>query len=205
MALLKRLVAEADVVLENFKPGTLERLGLGYEALRAVNPDVVMLSTNALGSSGPWSRWLGYGPIVRCVSGIASLWRYPDDELGVRRADDDLPRPLRRARVRDGGAGGADPAPAHGGAARTSRVAQAELILNQLADVFLATSLGASDGDPARRGASTRAPATTSGASSRSRRRPVAGAAPRPRRPGRAASFATAASASPTVSCSTAS
>ena len=50
VALLKRLVAEADVVLENFKPGTLERLGLGYESLRAVNPDVVMLSTNALGS-----------------------------------------------------------------------------------------------------------------------------------------------------------
>ena len=81
VALLKRLVAEADVVLENFKPGTLERLGLGYETLRAVNPGVVMLSTNALGSSGPWSGWLGYGPIVRCVSGIAGLWRYPDDEL----------------------------------------------------------------------------------------------------------------------------
>ena len=80
-ALLKRLVAGADVVLENFKPGTLEKLGLGYESLRAVKPDVVMLSTNALGSTGPWSRWLGYGPIVRCVSGIASLWRYPDDEL----------------------------------------------------------------------------------------------------------------------------
>ena len=56
VALLKRLVAEADVVLENFKPGTLEKLGLGYESLRAVNPDVVMLSTNALGSTGPWSR-----------------------------------------------------------------------------------------------------------------------------------------------------
>ena len=82
VALLKRLVAGADVVLENFKPGTLEKLGLGYESLRAVKPDVVMLSTNALGSTGPWSRWLGYGPIVRCVSGIASLWRYPDDELG---------------------------------------------------------------------------------------------------------------------------
>ena len=76
-ALLKRLVAEADVVLENFKPGTLERLGLGYETLRAVNPGVVMLSTNALGSSGPWSGWLGYGPIVRCVSGIAASGAIP--------------------------------------------------------------------------------------------------------------------------------
>ena len=120
-ALLKRLVAEADVVLENFKPGTLEKLGLGYESLRAVKPDVVMLSTNALGSTGPWSRWLGYGPIVRCVSGIASLWRYPDDELGVRRADHDLPGPLRRACVRGDGAGGAHPQAPDGAPARTSR------------------------------------------------------------------------------------
>ena len=111
----------ADVVLENFKPGTLEKLGLGYESLRAVKPDIVMLSTNALGSTGPWSRWLGYGPIVRCVSGIASLWRYPEDELGVRRADHDLPGPLRRARVRDDGAGGADPAAPDGGRRATSR------------------------------------------------------------------------------------
>ena len=100
VALLKRLVAGADVVLENFKPGTLEKLGLGYESLRAVKPDIVMLSTNALGSTGPWSGWLGYGPIVRSVSGITSLWRYPEDELGLRRADHDLPGPLRRARVR---------------------------------------------------------------------------------------------------------
>ena len=113
VALLKRLVAEADVVLENFKPGTLERLGLGYESLRAVNPDVVMLSTNAFGSTGPWSGWLGYGPIVRCASGIASLWRYPGGRARLRRADDALPRPLRRTRVRHGGAGGPDPAPAH--------------------------------------------------------------------------------------------
>ena len=130
-------------MLENFKPGTLEKLGLGYESLRAVNPDLVMLSTNALGSTGPWSGWLGYGPIVRCVSGIASLWRYPEDELGVRRADHDLPRPLRRARVRDGGAGGADPARAGRRRGAYIESAQAEMIVNQLADVFLAASLGA--------------------------------------------------------------
>ena len=147
VALLKRLVAEADVVLENFKPGTLERLGLGYESLRAVNPDVVMLSTNAFGSTGPWSRWLGYGPIVRCASGIASLWRYPGDELafgepttlypdhyGARVcATAVLAALIRRRRTARGA---------------YLEVAQAELIVNQLADVFLATSLGERHGEP---------------------------------------------------------
>jgi crotonobetainyl-CoA:carnitine CoA-transferase CaiB-like acyl-CoA transferase len=146
VALLKRLVAGADVVLENFKPGTLEKLGLGHEALRAVNPSVVMLSTNALGSTGPWSRWLGYGPIVRCVSGIAGLWRYPDDELGFGEpttiypdhygarlcAAGVLAALVRRRRT----AGGA-----------YIESAQAEVIVNHLADVFAAASLGEWYGD----------------------------------------------------------
>ena len=146
VALLKRLVAGADVVLENFKPGTLEKLGLGYEALRAVKPDIVMLSTNALGSTGPWSRWLGYGPIVRCVSGIASLWRYPDDELafgepttiypdhyGARLCATTVLAALIRRRRTSVGA--------------YVESAQAEMIVNQLADVFLAASVGAGHGD----------------------------------------------------------
>ena len=147
VALLKRLVAGADVVLENFKPGTLEKLGLGYESLRAVKPDLVMLSTNALGSTGPWSRWLGYGPIVRCVSGITSLWRYPDDELGFGEpttiypdhygarvcAATVLAALIRRRRTAAGA---------------YIESAQAEMIVNQLADVFLAASLGASGDEP---------------------------------------------------------
>jgi crotonobetainyl-CoA:carnitine CoA-transferase CaiB-like acyl-CoA transferase len=142
VALLKRLVAESDVVLENFKPGTLEKLGLGYDSLRTAKPDLVMLSTNALGSTGPWSRWLGYGPIVRCVSGVAGLWRYPDDELGFGEpttiypdhygarvcATAVLAALIRRRRTAAG--------------ARIES-AQAEMIVNQFADVFLAASLGA--------------------------------------------------------------
>jgi crotonobetainyl-CoA:carnitine CoA-transferase CaiB-like acyl-CoA transferase len=147
VALLKRLVAGADVVLENFKPGTLEKLGLGYESLRAVKPDVVMLSTNALGSTGPWSRWLGYGPVVRCVSGITSLWRYPEAELGFGEpttiypdhygarvcASAVLAALIRRRRTAAGG---------------YIESAQAELIVNQLADVFLAASLGVRHDEP---------------------------------------------------------
>jgi crotonobetainyl-CoA:carnitine CoA-transferase CaiB-like acyl-CoA transferase len=76
----KRLVTISDVVLENFKPGTLENLGLGWDVLHALNPKLVMVSTSAMGSRGPWSTWMGYGPLVRCSSGLTELWRYPDLE-----------------------------------------------------------------------------------------------------------------------------
>jgi crotonobetainyl-CoA:carnitine CoA-transferase CaiB-like acyl-CoA transferase len=76
---VKRLVAESDVVLANFKPGTLEKLGLGPRALQEINPGIVIAGSSALGASGPWSGWMGYGPLVRCASGLTSLWRYPDD------------------------------------------------------------------------------------------------------------------------------
>ncbi|MFJ4828625.1 crotonase/enoyl-CoA hydratase family protein [Streptomyces sp. NPDC088747] len=76
--LFKRLVAESDVVLSNFKPGTLESLGLGYETLREINPRLVMADSSALGSSGPWSKRMGYGPLVRAATGLSDLWRYPD-------------------------------------------------------------------------------------------------------------------------------
>ena len=77
---IKRLVSEADALVANFKPGTLEKLGLGADELRRLNPRLVILAGSALGATGPWSSWMGYGPLVRCVSGLTSLWRYPEDE-----------------------------------------------------------------------------------------------------------------------------
>jgi crotonobetainyl-CoA:carnitine CoA-transferase CaiB-like acyl-CoA transferase len=77
---VRRLVARSDVVLANFKPGTLEKLGLGAQALREVNPGIVVAGSSALGATGPWSTWMGYGPLVRCASGLTSLWRYPGDD-----------------------------------------------------------------------------------------------------------------------------
>ncbi|MFC5746579.1 CaiB/BaiF CoA transferase family protein [Actinomadura rugatobispora] len=76
--LFTALAAESDLVLSNFKPGTLESLGLGYDTLAQVNPGIVMVTSSAMGSTGPWARWMGYGPLVRCASGLSSLWRYPD-------------------------------------------------------------------------------------------------------------------------------
>ena len=71
---------KSDVLLANFKPGTLEKLGLGAETLREINPRMIVVTGSALGESGPWSTWMGYGPLVRCVAGLTSLWRYPDDD-----------------------------------------------------------------------------------------------------------------------------
>ena len=77
--ILKRIISECDVVLSNFKPGTLERLGVGYQDLAAVNPGLIWMSASSVGHTGPWAQWLGYGPNVRCLSGVTNLWRYPDD------------------------------------------------------------------------------------------------------------------------------
>ncbi len=78
-ALLRRMVADADVMLSNFKPGTLESLGLGYEDLAQINPRLIAVESSAFGRTGPWSKRMGYGPLVRAAAGLTAMWRYPDD------------------------------------------------------------------------------------------------------------------------------
>jgi crotonobetainyl-CoA:carnitine CoA-transferase CaiB-like acyl-CoA transferase len=80
--LFLRLVAESDVVLTNFRPGTLEALGLGYDTLATVNPGIVLVDSSAFGPTGPWSRRLGYGPLVRASAGLTAQWRYPGESDG---------------------------------------------------------------------------------------------------------------------------
>jgi crotonobetainyl-CoA:carnitine CoA-transferase CaiB-like acyl-CoA transferase len=82
VAVFERFVAVSDVVLSNFKPGTMESLGLGYDRLSAINPGVVLVTSSAMGERGPWRNWMGYGPLVRCVSGLTSLWRDPGSAGG---------------------------------------------------------------------------------------------------------------------------
>lgn len=69
------LVRRADVVSSNFKPGTLERLGISYDELRAVNPRIVCVESSAFGDTGPWRTAMGYGPLVRAATGQTWLWR----------------------------------------------------------------------------------------------------------------------------------
>jgi crotonobetainyl-CoA:carnitine CoA-transferase CaiB-like acyl-CoA transferase len=81
-AIFLRLVASADVMLANFKPGTLESLGLGPAVLAAANPRLVMVESSAFGDTGPWSRRMGYGPLVRAATGLTDRWRYAGDAEG---------------------------------------------------------------------------------------------------------------------------
>ncbi|WP_077034893.1 CaiB/BaiF CoA-transferase family protein [Pelomonas sp. KK5] len=80
VALFKQLAAASDVVVSNFKPGTMESLGLGYEVLKAINPRLVFAVSSAFGATGPRSRSMGYGPLVRASAGLTALWRYPEIE-----------------------------------------------------------------------------------------------------------------------------
>jgi len=77
-AILRKLIAKADVVLENFRPGTMERLGFGYEALGALNPRLVYCSISGFGESGPEASRPGYDLIVQGESGVMDLTGFPD-------------------------------------------------------------------------------------------------------------------------------
>jgi crotonobetainyl-CoA:carnitine CoA-transferase CaiB-like acyl-CoA transferase len=75
----RRLAAEADVVIENFRPGVMERLGLGYEALRADNPDLVYASLSGFGDVGPYRDRSVYDTVMQAYGGIAANQADPDD------------------------------------------------------------------------------------------------------------------------------
>jgi benzylsuccinate CoA-transferase BbsF subunit len=77
-ALVARLAGWADIVADNFRPGVLDRWGLGYDRLRAVNPRVIMLSSSLYGADGPWSRLAGFGAQGAAAAGIHGLTGWPD-------------------------------------------------------------------------------------------------------------------------------
>lgn len=135
LAVFRKLVERSDVLLSNFKPGTLESLGLGPDELRKINPQIIVTACSAMGADGPWAQWMGYGPLVRCVTGLTSLWAYPDDagaygdvvtiypdHLAARVVDIAVLAALIRRKTLRRGA--------------YVECAQAEVIINALAEVF---------------------------------------------------------------------
>lgn len=72
-AALKRLVATADVLVENFRPGVMDRLGLGYDALKAVNPTLIYCAISGFGQTGPWAANPAYDQIIQGASGVMSI------------------------------------------------------------------------------------------------------------------------------------
>jgi crotonobetainyl-CoA:carnitine CoA-transferase CaiB-like acyl-CoA transferase len=76
--LVRRLVAESDMLLENFRPGTMERWGLGYEELSAINPGLIMIRVSGYGQTGPYASRAGYASIGEAMGGMRYLCGDPD-------------------------------------------------------------------------------------------------------------------------------
>ena len=76
--IVKRLVRDADVVVENYRPGTIEKWGLGYDVLRAINPRIVLVRITGYGQYGPNSQMPGFGTALEAYSGGAYMNGYPD-------------------------------------------------------------------------------------------------------------------------------
>ncbi|TDK95545.1 CoA transferase [Mycobacterium paragordonae] len=143
--IFRRLVAEADAVFANFKPGTLASLGFDYDTLAALNPRIVLAGSSAFGNTGPWSTRLGYGPLVRATTGATRAWTsddaptegtrhafydattiFPDHVVGRIAATLALAALIRRDR-----AGGRAVQGAH------VHISQAEVVVNQLDTLFV--------------------------------------------------------------------
>jgi len=77
-ALLKELVARSDILVENFQPGTMEKWGLGWDELSAVNPRLIMARISGFGQDGPYSGRPGFGRIANAFGGLSYLAGYPD-------------------------------------------------------------------------------------------------------------------------------
>lgn len=133
--LLHALARHADVVTENGSTGTMDSLGVGYEALSKTNPRIVLASSQLLGDHGAWADWIGYGPSTQPIGGLVHLWDYrdssepagstsifPDHLAGRLLAISALAAIFRRLRTGRG---------AH------ASVAQAEAVANMLGDLLL--------------------------------------------------------------------
>jgi crotonobetainyl-CoA:carnitine CoA-transferase CaiB-like acyl-CoA transferase len=90
VAVFKRMVEKADVVVENFRPGVLERLGIDYESLKAVNPATVLTSISGFGQDGPYAKRPGFDQIAQGMGGLMSVTGLPGQgpvRVGIPVAD----------------------------------------------------------------------------------------------------------------------
>jgi len=78
LELAKKLIAKSDIVMENFAAGVMDKMGLGYEVLRTIKPDIIMISLSGYGATGPESSYVSYGPPQVALGGMASLTGYKD-------------------------------------------------------------------------------------------------------------------------------
>jgi crotonobetainyl-CoA:carnitine CoA-transferase CaiB-like acyl-CoA transferase len=76
--IVRRMIPHCDVVVENFRPGTLEKWGLGYDQLSEINPGLILARISGFGQTGPYSGWPGYGVISEATSGLRYITGDPD-------------------------------------------------------------------------------------------------------------------------------
>ena len=81
--IVRQLAADADVVIQNFRPGVLDRLGLGYHDIAAINPDVIYVSLSGFGSVGPYRERSAYDAVIQAYAGIAASQADPEDDVPV--------------------------------------------------------------------------------------------------------------------------
>ena len=136
--LFGRLVAAADAVFANFKPGTLDSLGFSYERLRQINPRIVLAESSAYGPSGPWSDRMGYGPLVRAATGVTWLWTSEDAEPGSFYDATTVFPDHVAARLTAVAALAAMVRRAHTGTGARVHIPQAEAAVSQLATAYVA-------------------------------------------------------------------
>lgn len=74
----KRIVKLCDIILENLRPGVIDKLGLGYETIRQIRPDIIMLSASASGAKGPEAHIKGYAPLFAALGGLSDITGYKD-------------------------------------------------------------------------------------------------------------------------------
>ncbi len=87
---LLRMVKDADILVENYRPGALRRMGLGYDDLKVINPRLIYTSISGFGQSGPWADRPGFDLMAQAMSGVMSVTGYPDSppvKAGVPVAD----------------------------------------------------------------------------------------------------------------------
>ncbi len=89
-ALARRIVAKSDIVVSNMRPGKMEKLGLGYEALKMVKEDIIMIESSGFGATGPYKGFAGFAPIFASFGGLAYLTGYGDGEPNVMSGVQDL-------------------------------------------------------------------------------------------------------------------
>ena len=140
LAVLRRMVEWADVLIENTSTGTMADMGTDYETLRAINPRLVMVSSQLMGSRGAWKDWIGYGPNTRPASGMTHLWNFPGG--GMPPGSGAIhPDHLVGRMVAVGALAAVLGREAHLGTGTHVEVAQVETIVNLLGDLFLQESV----------------------------------------------------------------